>query len=258
MRIRRAPNGLDYLFSLHLTEAGADPRWEEQTARLGDQEQRRRVAPPQDRELLRYHPAAGFTYQPLFADENGTWANDLTRVGLTVTDYLTHHAAWVNSLWVYSYYADAEGQQLLSRNYLGASSSWAHLVPVTASPVWQAELDQRPHYPALEHAVVYAPADARACWLELRLVLARGGRQLRFTTRSSGTQPGLVSLTLDPERLTYALASGLDAQLVYELVPVQARRTEAPVLNAPAPSRPRYDTDAGGPFQPTTITPDFR
>ncbi len=248
----------DLFVPVTLQARSADVRWEELTQALSEAELRRRVTPAQDGELLRFHPSTAFTLRPYFAlDGQGPWLNELTRLGFTPADLLGNHPAWQNSMWVFSYFADPEGRQLLSRNYLRSASSWAYLLPTTADPVWRAELDFRRQYPGLEHAVVYAPATTTACWLQLRLALARGGRQLTFTTATSGTQPGLVELTLSPDQDTYQVAGGLTQVRLQELIPVRARRSEAPVVNEEPTPRPRYETTSGQVFQPVTSHPDF-
>ncbi len=248
----------DIFVPLTLQAHAADARWEELAQNLSDAELRRRVTPPHDAELLRFHPTVPFVVHPYFAlDGQGPWVNDITRLGFSVADLLGNQLAWQNSLWVFSYFADPDGRQLLSRNYLRASSSWAYLLPTTADPVSRAELDFRRQYPGLEHTVVYAPAQTITCWLQLRLALARGGRQVTFTTATSGTQPGLVELRLSPDQDGYQLASGLTQVRLQELIPVRARRPEAPTLNQEPTPQPRYETTPGQGFQPVTAHPDF-
>lgn len=250
-------SGVGLSVLLPLVQRGSDQlTWQERAASLGDRELALATAaqPPGDGEYVRYHPAHALRYEAALlnpADPAAPAASDLTRMGVSADELGAESPAVARSLWILSYYADAAGQRLYSRNYLRLSGANALFPPAVAGGVWPSALELAYRQPAWEHAVLYAPAGITRCWLELRLAVARGGRQRVFTLNNDPTIAGLLELRVDPQTGRYAPLGTAATWQFTELKPILARNPLAPPLNDTAATRVvRYQTSAGGGYLP--------
>jgi hypothetical protein len=257
IRTFRVVSGSDLHLPVALSGHGDDPRWEERAGALANHELAVAIAaqPPLDGELVRYRPRELQRYEAQLVNNPATnTSSDVSRLGLLPAEVLAAYPAVTRSLWVLSYYADPEGQRLLSRNYLRLGSPDALEANETSYAV---ALRVAPSFPVSEHTVLYAPAGLTQAWLELRLVLARGGQQRLLTTDPTGASLLLLPLSIDP--LTGSYASD-NAQVVFtELHPLIATNPLAPVLNQPdRPLPPRYQTTTGGGYLPLLLDTAFQ
>jgi hypothetical protein len=256
-----AGTGLNLLLPLEQASSH-ELSWEERAAVYADQALDKAVAaqPPTDGEYERYHPQQTLRYEAALLNSlntSGAAVADLTRIGVSSAELVASAPAVARSLWVLSYYADAQGTQLLSRNYLRLGAPEAKQAPASSSDHWGSVLQLAYRQPAFEHAVLYVPAGVDTCWLELRLVVARGGAQRVFTLDADAATRQLLALTLNPLTHRYVPSSGEQTVAFTELRAVTARNTLAPVLNQQLPALARYQTLAGGGYLPLTATSDF-
>lgn len=256
LRLRVTPGAaLDILLPLQQGNS-EELAWQERASQLADYELQQAVAaqPPTDGEFERYHPAQTFRYLVKLLDPQLPTVPalpDLTRLGFTKAELQAALPALTRSLWILSYYADAQGQTLLSRNYLRLSGPTAFVSPTQPAGQWLSELTLSFQQPAQEHTVLYVPAGTKICWLELRVAVARDNTQRVFTAGSDATTRGLLALRLDPVSRRYQPESLVEGVVEFtELRPVQARNALAPVLNQQVPSVVRYQTQAGGGYLP--------